>query len=105
MDTTFFFFLSTIYYNVVCVVGVVVQSLSCPQLFATPRTAAQPLSSTVSQSLLIFMSIELVMLCNHLILCRHLRPMDCSLPGSSVHEILQARILEWAAISFSRESS
>ena len=30
-------------------------------------------------------------------------PMDCSLPGSSVHEILQARILEWVAISFSRE--
>ena len=28
--------------------------------------------------------------------------MDCSLPGSSVHGILQARILEWAAISFSR---
>ena len=27
-------------------------------------------------------------------------PMDCSLPGSSVHGILQARILEWAAISF-----
>ena len=32
-------------------------------------------------------------------------PMDCSLPGSSVHGILQARILEWAAISFSRGSS
>ena len=32
-------------------------------------------------------------------------PMDCSLPGSSVHRILQARILEWVAISFSRESS
>ena len=29
-------------------------------------------------------------------------PMDCSLPGSSVHGILQARILEWVAISFSR---
>ena len=29
--------------------------------------------------------------------------MDCSLPGSSVHGILQARILEWVAISFSRE--
>ena len=28
-------------------------------------------------------------------------PMDCSLPGSSVHGILQARILEWVAISFS----
>ena len=32
-------------------------------------------------------------------------PMDCSLPGSSVHRIFQARILEWVAISFSRESS
>ena len=31
--------------------------------------------------------------------------MDCSLPGSSVHGILQARVLEWAAISFSRGSS
>ena len=28
-------------------------------------------------------------------------PMDCSLPGSSVHGILQARLLEWVAISFS----
>ena len=32
-------------------------------------------------------------------------PMDCSPPGSSVHGILQARILEWGAISFSRGSS
>ena len=31
-------------------------------------------------------------------------PMDCSWPDSSVHEILQARILEWAAMSFSRGS-
>ena len=30
-------------------------------------------------------------------------PMDCILPGSSVHEIFQARIREWAAISFSRD--
>ena len=29
--------------------------------------------------------------------------MDCSLPGSSVHGVLQARILEWVAIPFSRE--
>ena len=29
-------------------------------------------------------------------------PMDCSLPGSSVHGILQARVLEWGAIAFSR---
>ena len=27
--------------------------------------------------------------------------MDCSLPGSSVHEIFQARVLEWVAITFS----
>ena len=32
-------------------------------------------------------------------------PMDCSLPGSSVHRIFQARVLEWVAISFSRGSS
>ena len=32
-------------------------------------------------------------------------PMDCSLPGSSTHGILQARVLEWVAISFSRGSS
>ena len=32
-------------------------------------------------------------------------PMDCSLPGSSIHGIFQARILEWVAISFSRGSS
>ena len=32
-------------------------------------------------------------------------PMDCSLPGSSVYEILQARILKWVTILFSRESS
>ena len=32
-------------------------------------------------------------------------PMDCSPPGSSVHGILQTRILEWIAISFSRGSS
>ena len=35
--------------------------------------------------------------------CPTLRdPMDCSLPGSSLHGILQAGVLEWVAISFSR---
>ena len=32
-------------------------------------------------------------------------PMACSLPGSFIHGILQARMLEWVAISFSRGSS
>ena len=30
-------------------------------------------------------------------------PMDCNLPGSSIHGIFQARILEWVAISFIQE--
>ena len=32
-------------------------------------------------------------------------PMDCSSPGSSVHGVIQAKILEWVAISFSKGSS
>ena len=39
---------------------------------------------------------------SHIWLCD---PMDYSLPGSSVHGIFQARVLEWVAISFSRGSS
>ena len=52
---------------------------------------SQPLSEWVS---------EVTQLCPTL--CDH---MDCSLPGSSLHGILQARVLEWVAISFSRGSS
>ena len=48
----------------------------------------------------IWHDIEVTQLCP--ILCD---PMDCSLPGSSVHGIFQARVLEWVAISFSRRSS
>ena len=53
---------------------VVIQSLSCVQLFAIPWTPAcqVPLSSTISWSLLKFMSSESVILSNHLILCRPL---------------------------------
>ena len=32
-------------------------------------------------------------------------PVDCNLPGSSVHGIFQARILEWVAVPFFRGSS
>ena len=46
------------------------------------------------------MSAKSIQLC--LTLCN---PMDCSLPGSSVHKILQARILECVAISFFRPAS
>ena len=34
-------------------------------------------------------------------LCPTLSNLDCSLPGSSVHEIFQARVLGWVAIAFS----
>ena len=37
--------------------------------------------------------------------CQTLHPQDCSLPGSSVHGIVQARILVWIAVLFSRGSS
>ena len=37
--------------------------------------------------------------CTHAQSCN---PMDCSQPGSSVHGLFQARILEWVAISFSK---
>ena len=32
-------------------------------------------------------------------------PMDCSLPGSSIHGIFQARVLEWGAIAFSEHTN
>ena len=56
-----------------------------------------PLSSTISQK------VKRKVLVTHLcpILCE---PIDCSLPGSSVHRILQARKLEWAAILISLPS-
>ena len=45
-------------------------------------------------------------MCSVVQLCLALcNPMDCSLPGSSVHGTFQARIMEWVAISFSREYS
>ena len=46
------------------------------------------------------------MWCMHAHSClTHCNPVDYSPQGSSVHKIFQARILEWVAISFSRESS
>ena len=51
-------------------------------------------------NLLSYSEVKLIQSCPHL--CNS---MGCSLPGSSVHGILQSRILEWVAISFSRGSS
>ena len=46
-----------------------------------------------------------LLLFSHLVASNSLQPLDCSPPGSSVHGISLARILEWADISFSRGSS
>ena len=79
---------------------VVVQLLSCVQLFETLRTAHQAsLSFTISQSLLKFMSIESVMLSNHLILCCHLLLLPSILPSIRVFSnelvlCIRAKVLE-----------
>ena len=49
-----------------------------------------------------YQSVKALVTESYLTLCN---PMDCRPPGSSVHGIVQARILEWIAISFSRGSS
>ena len=61
------------------------------------------ISSKISFNRWIF---TIYFVCVQLLSCVWLcSPMDCSLPGSSVHEIFPARRLEWVAISCSRESS
>ena len=61
------------------------------------------ISSKISFNRWIF---TIYFVCVQLLSCVWLcSPMDCSLPGSSVHEIFPARLLEWVAISCSRESS
>ena len=42
---------------------------------------------------------------SHAVMSDSCNPMDCSLPGCSVHGILQAKILEWVTFPFSRGSS
>ena len=60
----------------------------------------QRLTLCVCVSVCLCVSVLIVQSCTTL--CN---PMDCSLPGSSVHGILQTRILEWVDMPFSRESS
>ena len=73
--------------------------------WAAPYTLSSPLYQThislANQALFITAwSAKSIHLCSTL--CD---PKDCSPPGSSVHKILQARILEWIAIPFPRRSS
>ena len=66
------------------------------QLLASPESLCIPRQSRLS----LFRKLLVTQLCPILS-----RPIDCSPQGSSVHVILQARILEWVAMPFSRGSS
>ena len=93
-----------------CMHACMLSCFSCVQLCATPYTAAHqaPLSLGFSRqeywSGLPFPSpMHACMHAKSLQSCLTLcNPMDSSPPDSSVHGILQARVLEWVAISFSR---
>ena len=47
----------------------------------------------------------IIVIVSHSVMSHSLQPMDCSLPGFSVHGISQARILKWVAMSSSRDFS
>ena len=71
--------------------AVVLQSLSCVQLFVNPWTAASQafLSFTISWSLVRFMSIESMMLPNHLMLCHHFLLLPSTFPVSGSFPVSQ----------------
>ena len=69
-----------------------------------PSPPCLPASTPFALILCCFFYLEIVKVksLSHVWLCD---PMDCSPPGSSIHGIFKARVLEWIAISFSRGSS
>ena len=91
------------------------------RLCATPLTAAHQAPPSLGFSRLPrpwdFPGKNTGMGCHFLLQCRKVKsenevvhscptlgdPMDISLPGSSIHEIFQARVLEWGAIAFSEK--
>ena len=66
------------------------------------RDQVMPADETLSLFIYVTQSISYATAAKSLQLCLTLcNPMDCSPPGSSIHEIFQARVLEWGAITFS----
>ena len=86
--------------------GHIVGHLRCPRVVnASPRS----LPSSFLGVLLVCVSVSKFLLFIRIV-CAHTQsclgnPLDCSPLGSSIHEILQARTLEWVAISSGRGSS
>ena len=77
--------------------GSLVKVLTVVLILAVPRSLSKDMCFSLQ-----LMKVKLKVAHSCLSLCN---PMDCNLPISSVHGVLQARILEWVAISFSRGSS
>ena len=77
-----------------CGAGVYEKSASSTQFLCEPKTVVEKKEKKREVKVLVAQSCPA--LCD---------PEDCSLPGSSVRGILQSKILEWVAISFSRGSS
>ena len=80
------------------VAGAVQNAIQCDHVISDKRKRATPQTSLDC----LFKRVVVLVVQSCLTLCD---PMDCSLPVSCVHGILQARIVEWIAISFSRGSS
>ena len=70
--------------------------------FAETVCSNFPWFSQLGNTFFLFWTLTALCTCLMGFLCK---PMDCSPPSSSVHGILQARLLEWVAIAFSRGSS
>ena len=113
------FFLFTFFLTVPCGMWDIFPTWDRTRASCIGRVKSSPLANQRSRSLLTLISIFcgrdiLLWACHHLDLCSKSRsvsrsvcptlcdPTDCSPPGSSVHGVLQARILEWVATSFSR---
>ena len=80
--------------------------LPCPPPGDLPDSGTGPVSLTSPVLAGVFFTIKAICCCSVSQSCLTLcNPMDCSPPGSSVHGILQARILEWVAMPSSRRSS
>ena len=73
-----------------------------PRPIFLPGKSHGQLSNSEATTTVGFLCAECPQLLCHVPLCD---PMDCSLPGSSVHRIFQARIMEWVAMPSSRGSS
>ena len=79
-----------------CVYGIAVR-------FFTTEPPGKPKCMCVCVCVCVCVHVRACVSCS--VVSNSFRPTDCSPPGSFVHGISQARILEWVAISFSRRSS